>query len=268
MALWLGLICDALYLGVPGLIKLLLTYTMMVFAAFNAGLPATAQQRAVSEQPEDLALLEPVRMGFLDFRPYSYLENGKPAGPFLLDSIKIFERKNIAYELIELPIARLYQDIQSGKIHVWPGIHGHMGHDLATIRVETPINIIRLRIYGQGPTPPPSIEAMRNTSMIVIGGFQYAGLFTRFPPKDYGLNLIPARDHEAAFQLMVKGRAPYVLDYMRSADRAIRQLGIKDTRKTIVEDIAIRYYVSLKAPAPLRLVEILTNGQKELQAGQ
>lgn len=223
----------------------------------------TGQETAVSS---DSAInMEPVLLGYVNFPPHSFFKDGKAQGPYLLGSIEILERAGLTYKLVQLPVARLYNEIQHGKVHVWTGISGHEGHDRGTIMDETPVGVLKLRIYGFG-APPPRYENLRDTALIVIGGYQYAGLLRRLPPADRGVTLIPAQNHIPAFELMALGRARYVMDYLESAEQAISKLGLKGVQATVVEDVPIHYYVSRAAPDPMRLLEIMKEGRKKLHA--
>jgi len=231
------------------------------------GVPETALLPVADDVSDSAINMEPVLLGYVNFPPHSYFEDGKAKGPYLLGSIKILERANLSYELVELPVARLYKEIANGKVHVWTGISGHAGHDRATIMDDTPIGILKLRIYGVG-SPPPTFENLRNTALIVIGGYQYAGLLRRQPPADRGVTLIPAQSHRSAFELMSVGRARYVMDYDQSAQQAISALGLGDVKATVVEDVPIYYYVSRAAPDPEGLLKIMQDGRKVLHREQ
>lgn len=209
---------------------------------------------------------EPVRLGFIDFVPHSYMVDGVPHGPFLLDAIEVFEREGLKYELVQLPIARLYQAIQSGRIHVWPGISGHAGHDAATIFVEEPVNMLRLRLYGR--QMPPLISDIYAERLIVIAGFRYGGLLDRLATLERKMTLVPARDHASAFELLGVGRAPYVLDYKLPADDAIVALGLEGLQERVVQDLPIHFYISKFGPDPSRLLEQMTRGQAAMQAAR
>ena len=171
----------------------------------------------------------PLQIGMLHMPPYYVLENqSRVMGGILTDMLtKIMQRAGIEYEVKGYPAKRLYAGVADGTVQLWLGTMGVAEFEGKVLVSPRPTAEIVLEIYSTLPTTeiPKSIEGLANKSVIAIRGFTYGGGIKTLEDPAMNIKVNPTNSHDAAFEMLVNGRAPFVLDYKQPSIEAIERLG-------------------------------------------
>lgn len=207
---------------------------------------------------------EPVIMAYIHFPPFSFTdENGKPGGLVVQYAESLLQEFELEYQFLEIPVTRLYQRLLNGDLHFWLGSKGTPALREMTISSKKPYGYLRVMVYGASGQAPPKLDALTNTILITIQGYQYSGLLKRLVPAQK-VSLLSAQDHMAAFAMLNSGRGHYVLDYEGPSLNAIETLGLQDLSSRMVSEIPSYMVVSKRAPEPELLLAVLESASKHV----
>ncbi|RJG12581.1 bifunctional lytic transglycosylase/amino acid ABC transporter substrate-binding protein [Pseudomonas cavernicola] len=177
-------------------------------------------------QAEDQAVA-PVRVGFLEFPPYSYLDTlGSPAGSMIDFAERLFELAGLPVEMTPYPPARLYKNLQDGSTEVTLGAVGNPMLREHTLNGSEVIGSLDLNLYyPAGQAPPQLPQDLIGKRLLLIHGFTYWAPEARKLLEDQSLGLILQTTHRhlAAIEMLDKRRTDYLLDYQMPVEEALQQ---------------------------------------------
>ncbi|WP_137886025.1 ABC transporter substrate-binding protein [Pseudomonas sp. 2FE] len=169
----------------------------------------------------------PVRVGFLEFPPYSYRDAlERPAGSMIDFAERLFELAGLPVELTPYPPARLYKNLLDGSTEVTLGALGNPLLREHTLNGGEVIGSLNLNLYYPAGRPPPRLpQDLVGKRLLLIHGFTYWAPEARqlLEDRNLGLRLQTANSHLAALELLDKRRADYLLDYQMPVEDALRQ---------------------------------------------
>ena len=193
-----------------------------LLTAILAGIPLPWARAEVAAQP-------PVRVGYIDFPPYSYTdERGQPAGHLLEFFEQVAQRAGYRTQFIEYPSYRLFKTMENGSIDMCPSLIRHPVMSQYTLRSRYLIARVLLNLYYQGQPPPTQLDELRNARVLLIQGLVYPGspLAVVAENPANGVLTSTAPTHRAAAQMMYLQRADYLLDYQDPAESGFREAGL------------------------------------------
>ncbi len=173
-----------------------------------------------------------VRVAYVEFPPISYRnEQGEPAGEFVDITRKVAAEAGYQLEFIYLPVARTYLYLTNGTIDLWMGLT-----DIPALKDDvleswiSPIPVELSAWYLEGLPPVDHMDRLRNKTVILIGGYTYAGLrdwLTAQPD----IRITEAPNHRSGLNMLKRQRGDYLLDYRqpvqetlsRNVDNEIRE---------------------------------------------
>lgn len=150
-----------------------------------------------------------------DWRPYAYVQDGKPAG-FAVDIARAaWAAAGVEVELVPLPYARCMKEVNNGTL---------VGcfDTLRDARTEAkyrwhkqPLFKARIAIYGRSNQPSSKIDlqALRGTRVSVTNGYDYGEAFDNDP---YMMRDVSSSDL-TSLRKLVAGRVDYALVFDRVA---------------------------------------------------
>ncbi len=238
--------------------SLRLVYIFAAFFSFCAPASAEAAFRQTDPFPT-------VVMGYLDFPPLMWDEDGTPEGSLIDLTKEIAKDQGFALEFVYRPVKRLYTDLARGDIHLWIGSPDTTEIKGKVLFMDPPLVVARLKLYARKGRVIPAFQDLRNTSLIIINGYRYGGLWTQLNDPERSLSLLPAMNHETALGMLSAGRADFVLDYGRPTSKLNPQEIVGEFNERLVQAIPSYYNVSKKAPRAQELVERLYMGFKNIQ---
>ena len=163
-----------------------------------------------------------VRVAYVEFPPISYRnEQGEPAGEFVDITRKVAAEAGYQLEFIYLPVARTYLYLTNGTIDLWMGLT-----DIPALKDDvleswiSPIPVELSAWYLEGAPPVDHMDRLRNKTVILIGGYTYAGLrdwLTAQPD----IRITEAPNHRSGLNMLKRQRGDYLLDYRQPVQESL-----------------------------------------------
>jgi polar amino acid transport system substrate-binding protein len=229
-----------------------------------AALYCSTSLAAPADDPRPL-----VQVGYYEFPPHSYTDNrGHAKGAILQLSKRLLEHAGYRAELRSYPSARLYNALQDGSVHVWPGAPGKLELREHTLETQTLLGEIVLNLYFRRDTLMPRLpEDLKGRGVIMINGYTY------WQPVNEMLNdprlaveQHRTGTHTAALEMLQRRRGDFLLDYQTPVEQARRELGMVELPYVELQRLPLKLVVSNKAPGAEALRDALDRAYAELQA--
>lgn len=210
-----------------------------------------------------------VQVGYYEFPPYSYTDSrGRPKGAILQLSKRLLEHAGYRAELRSYPSARLYNALQDGSVHVWPGAPGKVELRGHTLETHTKLGEIVLNLYFRRDTLIPRLpEDLKGRGVIMISGYTYwQPVNEMLNDPQLGIEQHRTGTHTAALEMLKHRRGDFLLDYQTPVEQARRRLGMVELPYVELLRIPLKLIVSNKTPGAEALRDALDRAYAELQA--
>lgn len=210
-----------------------------------------------------------VQVGFYEFPPYSYSDSqGRPQGAILKLSERLLEHAGYRAQVRSYPSARLYNGLEEGTVHVWPGAAGKVALREHTLESRTTLGEIVLNLYFRRDTLMPRLpEDLKGRGVIVINGYTYwQGINQILADPALAIQQHRTGTHTAALEMLQRRRGDFLLDYQTPVDQARTRLGMSELPYIELQRIPTRWIVSRHAPGAEALRDALDRAYAELQA--
>lgn len=211
----------------------------------------------------------PVQVGFYEFPPYSYSdEQGRPQGAILELTERLLEHAGYRAEIRSYPSARLYNALQDGSVHIWPGAPGKPTLAEHTLESHTRLGEIVLNLYFRQDTLLPRLpEDLRGSGVIMITGYTYwQPVNQMLDDPALAIEQHRTRTHTSALEMLQHRRADFLLDYQTPVDQARQRLGMGELPFIQLQRIPLHLIVSRHTPGAEALRDALDRAYQELQA--
>ncbi|TXI97972.1 MAG: transporter substrate-binding domain-containing protein [Aquabacterium sp.] len=212
----------------------------------------------------------PVRIGFLEFPPFSYLDaQQQPQGSMLAFARRLTEQAGLRAELTPYPPARLYHNLATGATELTLGATGNPAISDHVLTGKEVIGWIDLRLYyPAGQAAPQLPQGLRCKRLILIHGFTYWAPEARQLLDDASLQLRVSKTHThlAAIELLQRGRSDYLLDYQPPVEEALAQSGDKKLQGLTLHSLPVSLLLSRHSPRAELLQARLEQAYNELKA--
>lgn len=212
----------------------------------------------------------PVRIGFLEFPPFSYLDaQQKPQGSMLAFARRLTEQAGLSAELTPYPPARLYHNLATGSTELTLGATGNPAISEHVLTGKEVIGWIDLRLYyPAGQAAPQLPHDLQGKRLLLIHGFTYWAPQARQLLDDAGLQLrlSKAHTHVAAIELLQRGRSDYLLDYQPPIEEALAQSGGGKLQGLTLHSLPVSLLLSRHSPRAEALLARLERAYDELKA--
>ncbi|AOY90316.1 amino acid ABC transporter substrate-binding protein [Marinobacter salinus] len=221
-----------------------------------------------SEEPaERAASPKTLRIAYVEFPPITYQTNdGEAAGSFIEITRKVAEEAGYTPDFIYLPVSRVYLYLSKGQIDVWPGLTEipSLGGEVLESWVS-PMPIQLSAWYIEGREPLEHFSQLHDKTVIVIGGYTYAGLINWLNQVG-NIRVTEAPNHRSAIDMLKRKRGDYLLDYRQPVHEVLNEPSDHMIRESEVRTRNLAWLFSLASPraailrdefddAYLRLVE-------------
>lgn len=156
-----------------------------------------------------------LKVGYFDFPGLTHTdENGKAAGFVNEITIKTLENTDLKYTIDKYPAARFYEYLSSGKIHVFNGLSSIESVKTSCISSDIPLFPLEMRIYHLGDQISITTkEELAGHSVILVRGFTYKDWGPWIRDQKNKVVFYETDSHQAAFEMLQRGRAEYLLNY-------------------------------------------------------
>jgi polar amino acid transport system substrate-binding protein len=213
----------------------------------------------------------PIRVGYIEFPPYSYTdEHGQPAGHLLEFLRQVAQQAGYQMQFTEYPSYRLFKSMEHGQIEMSPSLIRHPLMSAYTLRSRYLVARVTLNLYYKDRPPPAQLEDLRDVRVLRIQGLSYPGSPLAALAKEpaNGIALVTAPTHVAAVQMMELHRADYLLDYLEPAEAAFKEskLPVLPSVTLLQQDFTIAYAMASPRARQLRddldraIDQLRTNG--------
>lgn len=153
-------------------------------------------------------------VGYLEAPPVTYeAKDGRAAGVFIELTRQVAKEAGYELEFRRLPISRLYHELRTGGIDVWPG-----ATDIPAIRNEVLESFIspfafQVSVWGLADAPPiEHFDDLTDTTLILVSGYTHSGLASELAASPE-ITVVYAPSHQAALAMLARGRGEYLLDF-------------------------------------------------------
>ncbi len=156
-----------------------------------------------------------IKMGYIEFPPMFSTNAGGNAQGKLIDLMEIvFKRANLQWAAIPLPTKRMTRSLITGEVDLWVGLATIPGFKDKTLVGKSNVLTLNMRAYHLNGTPQIKKKSdLSNNRVVIMRGYSYGGWidFIKDPLKN--VEYIIKNKHATAIDMIVHGRADYLLSY-------------------------------------------------------
>jgi len=184
-------------------------------------------------------------LGYIEFPPFTYTnQHGSADGTLLKEAQKIIEQAGFQVNTIHLPAARLKKHLEIGEVDLWLGIKPPKDLEDKVLLGKQKLSTIRLNLYSLLAKEAIDIADLKGQEVIVIRGYSYGGVIDYLNDSKNNIKIHETHDHAAAFKMLAKKRANYLLAYQKPSDLALQQLTIDKLKVNNLSTLPIYFIVS------------------------
>lgn len=210
---------------------------------------------------------DPIKVGYVEFPPYTYTEDGKAKGNLIEMMEKVAADQGIAYKAESAPARRIFSGLPEGEFQMFLGVKSVKDFEGTTLASAAPIGKIELNAYGLGDAPAVKAkEDLAGKAAVVLTGYSYGGWRPWMEDPANKVTLVEARTAEQALNLLQAGRAPILLQYTLPMQQALGGKTVADLKVTPISAIDVYFVVSRKTPDAEALLKKLEAGYGKLKA--
>lgn len=188
-----------------------------------------------------------VQVAFMDFAGYSELdESGQVVGKVVTLVSKLLTEAGYQMEGALLPAARIWQGLENGSVHAWPGILNKPVLGEHTLLTERDLGLVGISLYYLPGTPPPRWpDDLRNRGVITITNFTYTSdIWEVLNDPARNLAIHRTSSHEGGLQMLQRGRGDYLLNYPAQVGPALQTLGMEMPPSVSLVEMPMRMVLS------------------------
>jgi polar amino acid transport system substrate-binding protein len=210
------------------------------------------------------AAFRPVKLGYVDFPPFTYKEKDAPAG-LLIDIVKpIWKKVGITIFSAELyPAARLFRLLRSGEVDMWLGIELHTD---AIAYTQYPLAVLELDAWVMKGRPLPKIknvEDLKGYRVALISGYAYGDWGARIRGPGSPFRWTDLLDRHQAFKFLAHGRADILLDYKDPLTMSLTKSQMKKLDYVKVQELEVKIGIARTYPKYAELIAALNSHMDE-----
>lgn len=169
-------------------------------------------------------------LGYVEFYPYTFTNaENNPDGVFIEKARKIFSKlQDYELEFVSLPASRLFEGLKSGDIQLFIGVTTIPVLQEVTIHTESKLGTIEMRVYSLNQhISVNKKEDLKGKRVILVKGYAYSG-WAEYLKRENPSFIIEAIDHEIAFEMLLRNRGEYLLEYKEPAENVIKKLNLNN----------------------------------------
>lgn len=169
-----------------------------------------------------------IKVGYFEYPGLTYTDaNGKPAGFVNEITMKTLEHAGIEYTMTSYPAARFFEYISQGKIDLFNGLRSIEAVSKAMISGKINVFPLNMRVYSlPGAKIIKKKEDLKGHTVILVRGFTYKDWGKWIRDKANGVSFYETETHEAAFEMLKRGRGDYLLNYKYIDDECLKKIRI------------------------------------------
>lgn len=239
--------------------------TSFILVALTLSSQAFAEL-AITETAAPVVSNKRIKVGFVDFPPYEYLnEKKEPDGIFIEIIRKIAKQANYEAEYFNLPIARLYLYLQEGKIDLWPGLKSVPALQGYVLESQSSPMTVNLSLFYVNPELKfTGFENLKKERLILVNGYTYGGLLYQLTDKSAGYDISFTPGSQSGLQMLTKGRGDFFLDYLEPINMELKKTPIPELKHYPLKKREGSFIISLKTDNAQHLLSDLEESYRTL----
>ncbi|MFO7530503.1 MAG: transporter substrate-binding domain-containing protein [Marinobacter sp.] len=190
-----------------------------------------------------------LRIAYNEFPPFAHhTESGEASGLIIEMTRKVAKEAGYQPEFLFLPISRVYLYLKNGMVDAWPGLTNipQLEGEVLESWVQ-PMTVQLSAWYLAGKSPLNHFDDFKGKTVIVIGGYTYAGLIQWLQESDQVL-ITEAPNHRAAIDMLKRHRGDYVLDYHAPVREILTEPSDSVVRESEIRSRTVAWLFSLVGP--------------------
>lgn len=210
-----------------------------------------------------------VQVALMDFPGYAYLdESGQAVGKAVELVEQLLGEAGYPANVRILPAARIWLGLESGDIHVWPGVLSKPGLDQNTLLTSRDLGQVRINLYYLPGQPVPDWpQGLRGKSVIQITNFTYTNELKQvLADPQLDLTVLQSNSHQGALQMLLRGRGDFLLDYPAQVEVLRQELELAELPFIEVATQPMRLVLSRRTDFAEQLRDDLDAAFDRLQA--
>lgn len=173
---------------------------------------------------------------------------GEPENPLLRLAAPLFERAGIPWRARVLPAARLFDYLRDGQTD-FSMLVRNPALDGCCLLSRQPVAATELRVYRRKDRPAVTDRRdLAGKEVITIHGYSYGALLAFIRDPANGVVNHGTSSHEAAFAMLERGRADYVLDYAGPAEEVLARQPVDGLAHDVIDRLDVHLVLSRAYP--------------------
>lgn len=192
-----------------------------------------------------------LKVGYIEFPPVFYTnDKGNPEGILIDLASKIIPEAGYEWQAFSYPVKRMAGYIVSGKLDLWIGLNTIPVFENNAYKSSIKVHEITLKVYRTDKRLPDikNPEDLKNKSVIILSGYSYGGWINFINNRINSVKYTKAHNHDSALKMLKAGRADYLLNYNRPAEKAIKKSSEENIYSNTVSSFGAYFVVSKKVP--------------------
>ncbi|MBW0148058.1 substrate-binding periplasmic protein [Marinobacter arenosus] len=191
-----------------------------------------------------------LRIAYVEFPPITFRNHAGEADGAMIDiTRKVAIEAGYTPEFVYLPVSRVYLYLRNGLIDLWPGptdIPTLEGEVLESWASPMPIRLSAWYVEKK-MSPLENFDQLRGKTVIVIGGYTYAGLINWLNNAE-DIRITEAPNHRSAIDMLKRNRGDYLLDYREPVLEILDRPEMEKIGETAVRSRDLAWLFSLASP--------------------
>ncbi|MEH6491681.1 substrate-binding periplasmic protein [Halopseudomonas sp.] len=194
----------------------------------------------------------PVDIVIANVPPYIQVDqNGLPTGPVVDLVARLFADLQQPYRIRDMPPNRIGLRLSRGQAALTIASGGNPGLSRLARQGNEALVSMDLNVYRKPGTPAiNSVEDFAGKRVIVITAYSYGNVDAKLAQNQPPTLKIYANSHEAALQMLLHGRAEYLLDYAEPLLGHLKTLPSGSVAADSIRSIPMYWYLSRQYPHP------------------
>lgn len=179
---------------------------------------------------------------------------GQPDNPLQSVAAALFARANLPWQHQVYPASRMFKRLQEGSAQFSMLVKAPALQECC-LWSRKPVLSAEIRAYRRdGSAPIRSRDDFAGKNVVTIRGYSYAGLRDWLADPARQVALSDAPTHAAAFRMLARGRADYVIDYGGPAAEVLAAEPIAELRSDLLNRQEVFLVLSKSYPDAARVM--------------
>ncbi|MGM0419173.1 MAG: hypothetical protein ACQEQS_10660, partial [Thermodesulfobacteriota bacterium] len=171
------------------------------------------------------------------------------------------------WQAFSYPVKRMAGYIASGKLDLWIGLKTIPVFENNAYKSSIKVHEITLKAYRTDKSLPDIKKPgdLKNKSVIILSGYSYGGWINFIKDRTNSVKYTEAHNHDSALRMLKAGRADYLLNYSRPAEKALKKSSEENIYLNTVSSFGAYFVVSKNTPDAENILKNLENAYLKLK---